>query len=264
MDINFNSSFSSLRQGLVGAWCPSLPNGGSGNLLVDQSQRGNHGTLTNMSASAWVSGQYGRALNFDGSDDRVNVVRTPAYESTTFSASCWINLNATTEEANRMIFGSLAYDGVAYTGGWNIGKRRSNATDGNANKLYWIYITQTTAKASYSVSVAPTNKFIHAALVYNGSSFIGYLNGEQQFIDTDTFAPNTQRNLSVGGNDSNNFDVNHSGFLDDIRIYNRALFQSEIRLLASRPGIGLQPSPTKFIAREKKTGLRRKILTGLP
>ena len=50
--------------------------------------------------------------------------------------------------------------------------------------------------------------------------------------------------------------------IDDARIYNRALTEPEIRLLASRRGIGLQPSPTRLIAREKKTGLRRKILTG--
>jgi hypothetical protein len=43
------------------------------------------------------------------------------------------------------------------------------------------------------------------------------------------------------------------GLLDDIRIYNRALTISEIRLLASRRGIGLQPLP------DRAAGLPRKL-----
>jgi hypothetical protein len=40
--------------------------------------------------------------------------------------------------------------------------------------------------------------------------------------------------------------------LDDIRIYNRALAPAEIRLLASRRGIGLQPLPDRAVSMPRK------------
>jgi hypothetical protein len=44
-----------------------------------------------------------------------------------------------------------------------------------------------------------------------------------------------------------------AGLLDDIRLYNRALTTAEIRLLASRRGIGLTPLP------DRAAGLPRKL-----
>jgi hypothetical protein len=44
-----------------------------------------------------------------------------------------------------------------------------------------------------------------------------------------------------------------NGAVDDIRIYNRALTPAEIRLLASRRGIGLSPLP------DRGGGLPRKL-----
>ena len=43
------------------------------------------------------------------------------------------------------------------------------------------------------------------------------------------------------------------GYLDDIRIYDRAITLSEIRLLASRRGIGLTPLP------DRAAGMPRKL-----
>jgi hypothetical protein len=43
-----------------------------------------------------------------------------------------------------------------------------------------------------------------------------------------------------------------NGQLDDIRIYNRALTAAEIRLLASRRGIGLTPLPDRAAGLPKK------------
>lgn len=60
-----------LAQGLVGAWAFYE---GSGDKLYDLSGNGHDGTLTNMDpATDWVAGQYGWALDFDGSDDAVSM-----------------------------------------------------------------------------------------------------------------------------------------------------------------------------------------------
>ena len=87
--------YASLKQGLVGAWIPSIS--GSGWLWPDLSGRGNNGSLTNMDASDWVSSQYGRALDFDyatgASRQSVNLPNTVSVSGfATATLSCWVNL----------------------------------------------------------------------------------------------------------------------------------------------------------------------------
>jgi hypothetical protein len=58
--------------GLVGLWAPAL--GPTGNALFDLSGRSNHGTMQNMDpATDWVGSPGGWALDFDGSDDFVEI-----------------------------------------------------------------------------------------------------------------------------------------------------------------------------------------------
>ena len=62
-----------LNRELVGYW----PMGeGAGIRAQDLSGKGNHGTLTNMvqgSTSGWTGGKFGRAINFDGTNDFIAV-----------------------------------------------------------------------------------------------------------------------------------------------------------------------------------------------
>ena len=75
-----------LLTGLVGAWCPSL--GPSGYTLLDRSGRGNHGTLTNMdAASDWVGTPGGWALDYDGTNDYVQLDANNKFISTPLTLS---------------------------------------------------------------------------------------------------------------------------------------------------------------------------------
>ena len=68
-----------LAAGLVGAW---LCNEGSGGTVQDYSGNGNTGTLTNMDPSTdWVPGPDGYCLDFDGSNDYINVPSHPALDN---------------------------------------------------------------------------------------------------------------------------------------------------------------------------------------
>ena len=69
------AEYPELWRGLVGAWSPCLsPRGGT--VLRDLSGRGNHGTLTNMDPETdWVTRGGKQALDFDGSNDYVNLER---------------------------------------------------------------------------------------------------------------------------------------------------------------------------------------------
>ena len=64
-----------LAQGLVGCW---LFNEGAGRVANDISGYGNHGTLAGMvNPPTATSGWGGGGLQFDGSDDYVNIADTP-------------------------------------------------------------------------------------------------------------------------------------------------------------------------------------------
>ena len=258
------TDYGNLRVGLVGAWCPSLPNGGSGNTLPDVSGGGNHGTLTNMGPEDWVSGQYGRALDFDGVNDVVIASRTSEINSFRgVYASAWIfprnNNVAKTVFKNGYTnnTGNNPFDGiqlVAWSDGNLYGSIRNTS----------VVDTDFSASAPYSA-----NSWIHMAVWVGIDGIIRlYVNGKQTGTTQDASAI-ASSSLSFGApptigaryETSLTLLTYFNGVIDDVR-WGYSNTDSIFGLLASRPGIGLQPSPTRLIAKEKKTGLRRKILTG--
>jgi hypothetical protein len=83
-----------LWQGVVGFWSASA--GPSGYRLLDRSGRGNHGTLTNMDAATdWVvdGGRY--ALDFDGSNDLVDISFSAFAGVSSATISGWFRRTAT-------------------------------------------------------------------------------------------------------------------------------------------------------------------------
>ena len=63
---------------LVGSW--HLNEGSGATTAADTSGNGNNGTLTNMDpATDWVNGKFGKALDFDGSDDYVDATKISSY-----------------------------------------------------------------------------------------------------------------------------------------------------------------------------------------
>ena len=85
---------SNLWNGVVGFWSASA--GPSGYRLLDRSGRGNHGTLTNMTADDWVGDDGRYALDFDGSNDYITSGNQAAYFQSTepFYFACWVKINS--------------------------------------------------------------------------------------------------------------------------------------------------------------------------
>ena len=225
--------YSSLKQGLVGAWIPSVS--GSGLLLPDLSGRGNNGVLTNMGPNDWVSSQYGRSLDFDGSNDYVtsgNMSNAGAFLDLT--VSCFVNVTSSTayfpfvEKYQGLVNGFLLY-GVAGSG-YGFDGRESGA----------LYIT-----SGYSgAGDIQIGSWVHLVGRKSGTTWSIWVNGvlkNSQTVGTGTTSVNnTTRPLLIGGSTIDA--VYTAGLIDDVRIYNRALSESEIRLLASEPGIGFKPA----------------------
>lgn len=225
--------YSSLRTGLIGAWCPSL--GATGYTLIDRSGRNNHGTLTNMGGQAnWRAAGTGLSLNLDGNNDFIDLapvlsgrgVVTVAFWARPLFTNSRVEINEGTDSTTRAAY-ALAEDGNAYV------LPGSVSAFGRAN---W---------SSLGVSA-----FIHYAAVFdvggatNADRAKMWLNGVQRtllFTGTiPTTAPTFTGRLRIGIRPDNT--SLSTGLIDDLRIYSRALTASEIALLASQRGIGLVPT----------------------
>lgn len=253
--------FATLRQGLIGAWCPSL--GATGYTLLDRSGRTNHGTLTNLSAQTpWVASGGGMALRFPGASSPslaryVSTTRNDnAYLAGSFSACAWVSYSgAVTANYPGIVCHSGANDfGV----GFAIGIIQSTAT-ANQNSVY-AYISDGTKSGPSVLELSPGNTGAWACYCMvrdSAQSLISlYKNGVfQGSASTSSVTGSLLSNLPlvIGfRTDRQSFGTTINtlnGSVDDVRVYNRALAPAEIRLLASQRGIGLVPTGrtlTKF------------------
>ena len=251
--------YASLKQGLVGAWIPSIS--GSGLLLPDLSMRGNNGVLTNMDASDWVASGTGRALDFDGVND-VAVASPIGTSYSQMSAFCWVRVPSSIG-TDAQVFSQ--YNTTDNQRAWQIGVRSTGlglqviiAADGTSSAVK-VYES--------TLSVFDTT-WRHMGFVFSNNSLRLFANGSELSVtaltdNTVNAIANLGAKIVVGGRQAGaGYATFAAAQIDDVRLYSRALTEAEIRLLASKRGIGLQPSPTRFIAKEKKTGLRRLLLTG--
>ena len=242
--------FSSLRQGLVGAWCPSL--GASGLSLIDRSGRNNHGTLNNMAGqSNWRPSGGGVALNLDGTNDYVSLNRLQYIEGQSrLSVSMWVSF----VQSPSVNYGLFSY-GAA--GGFN-----NDILFGYSSNAFFIQVNNgTDGNNNWSATVTGMN---HLLFTFDGTKTTAtdrvalFINGQEiaytgSFSYPATIAGSASHVGLIGSYASSISGWYIPGQFDDIRLYNRALTLAEIRVLASRRGIGLQPLP------DRAAGLPRKL-----
>ena len=215
------TEYSSLRQNLIRAWCPSL--GASGLTLIDRSGRNAHGTLTNMAGqNNWQASGSGVALNFDAVND---YVACGAVLPGAFSYAAWCYLR------------TFSVDGKVLHGGVTTEVyiplfRSANTT------------VQSGVQSRTFAGTIPLLKWSHVCVLRQPDNLVSvFIDGVRSTTAplsiTGTFT------LNALGRYAFNTDYLWDGYLDDIRIYDRDLTLSEIRLLASRRGIGLTPLPDR-------------------
>jgi hypothetical protein len=262
---------SSLSEGLVGAWCPSL--GATGYRLIDRSGYGNHGTLTNMTSDDWVVSGGAGALDFDGSDDFIDWgTLIPLSGTKTITVAGWV-YQSTVNDAG---FFNRYNTNLA---GANLRRDLFGVNEVTAKGQVCAIIQRAGGGTNYllfhSTNTISANTWNHvAASVFidgvNSSASL-YLNGVSQTVNT-----------AHAGTRPTSFDANNSvpytsmryipgsgtpyymaGQLDDIRVYNRILSATEIRQLASRRGIGLRSQKQTMFYQFPSGSKRRRILTGM-
>jgi len=240
---------SNLNRGLVGAWCPLVA--GNGLLLPDLSGYGNHGTLTNMDASDWVGTDRGRALDFDGVDDRVVTGDAISCRVNRMTVSAWVRLNAlgSTEDNNAVITTDTNYTWYFTVGGGKVNFYRGGP-------YTWLV----------GNAIMPVGVWAHCVGWYNGVTRAVYLNSVLDNSVADAAVANygSTNQLYIGRRGDNSNTIN--GQIADVRVWSRALSPSEIKqLYEGGPGYGLRQERkrTRFQVQGFNAGrFRRQQLIG--
>jgi hypothetical protein len=191
----------------------------SGTTAFDRSGQGNNGTLTN--GPTQTTGKVGGALNFDGVNDWVNI---PSNAQTPIGASArtvafWIYTVPSTWASN--VNTPFEY-GVS-------GTRNAFGFDMDVYPIveYYAWVDGFSAPSG---ALSQTG-WLQVVVRYDGSTnYIGYINGVQVGARILGGILNTiNTNINIGR--SSLAGSYYFGYIDDVRIYNRALTPAEITTL---------------------------------
>ncbi|MHA1383268.1 MAG: LamG domain-containing protein [Candidatus Helarchaeota archaeon] len=205
-----------LSEDLVGYWKFDAP---SSTEVFDYSGENITGTLTNMGQYApTVEGKFSNALEFDGSDDFVNIGNLDITNELTISA--WINTGTTANQ--QIVRKTKAYQLIVL----DTGAIRGLIGSGT----YW-----TTSEACDGTTDITDGEWHHVVMTYDDSadSIKIYVDNTEECSDTITRSLGTNNNdagigqMPEGGTYARPFD----GLIDEVIIYNRALSPDEIAQL---------------------------------
>src|SRR3989338_3424805 len=214
--------------GLVGYWSM---NEGTGTVAGDASGNNNRGILTN--GPTWVDGKRGKALNFDGSNDFVNVANESNFDferTQSFTLAAWVKRSSI--GTYDIIIQKNINDGSTYRG-WAF-----QITSGN--KLHVEILNNNAGGNLVSVDGGTSlsaNVWYHALATYDGSSTASgikmYLNGvlETNTVITNALSATILNNEAVRIANWSGDTSLFGGLIDEVRVYKRALSAAEIQSL---------------------------------
>jgi hypothetical protein len=230
---NIRDGDTSLDEGLIGFW--NL-NEGTGNITYDQSGNGHDGTIY---GATWITGISDNALDFDGFDDYVDVGQFTQFGGTqSFSLCAWINTtsiqtgepsilsNMNSSAGGIMLFSDGDRTAVTVGGKDGTNEQITVFYDNSINDGQWHFITGT----------------------YDGDYLCLYIDGIIVGSQND-FSNYTASiyNMNIGRMDD--LDRMHfDGAIDEVRIYDIALSDSDIQFLYQNPdGSENQPPVADFL-----------------
>ncbi len=219
---------------LVGWW---KMDEGAGNLLVDWSGYGHHGSL--RGDTQWAAGYDGGALQFDGEGDYTNIdgykgITAVGGTQPAFTVMAWIN---TTSNAEIITWGN------------NAGRERLSF---RVDTVIRVEHGSGNIRGTLGPDLRDGQWHHVAAVIYEGGTidddgvtmFVDGVNVTPDTSDPDTFNLQPTADVSIGRRATNN-DRYFNGLIDDARIYDKAMTQEEVVMVMLRPDplVAWNPSP---------------------
>lgn len=186
----------------------------SGSTVVDASGKGNHGRIKEATR---VTGKFGQALSFDGINDWVTVNSASSLDLTNgMTLEAWVYPTAAMNSWRSVLLkeqaGGLAYALYAHSD--------SNQPVASIN----IIGDQNLAGGA----TLTANTWVHLVATYDGVTERLYVNGTQVASKAQTGSMTVSTGaLRIGGNSV--WSEYFKGYIDEVRVYNRALTASEIK-----------------------------------
>jgi len=172
-------------------------------------------------STVWVAGQYGTALDFDGSDDHIAISDSTSLRPQDITITAWVNpdtFSFATIIAKRRAGNNPSYAIDTISGG------------------QWRFVMIPAAEESILVTTASaisTGEWTFIAATWDGSTMRAYKNG---IVDPTTESHTAVSGYAafdvlIGANDQSGTLTNFfDGRIDDVRIYNYARTAEEIRV----------------------------------
>ena len=225
---------------------------GSGTTAADVSGKGNIGTISN---ATWTSGgKYGSALSFNGTSAYVSVPDAASLDlSNQLTLEAWVKPTA--------LSGWEAIVNKEQPGNITYGLFANSATSQPAGIIYPVggtgeSITRGTAQLATSV-------WTHVAATYDGSTLSLYVNGTlASSLAVSASIVTSASPLKIGGNSI--WGEYFNGLIDNVRIYNRSLAQSEIQTDMNAAISSAAPPANTAIPSISGTPSQGSVLTAAP
>ena len=236
-----NNTASVNTSSLVGYW---KFDEGSGNTTYDKSGYDNTGTLQNSDNDEWVSGRFGSAIEFDGSNDYVSLSNlTGMDEISAFTVSLWVKLNT---EDHGYIARIITINNESNYEAFRIFQYRPSNPEYNVTGA--VRFNDGSIDNGLNLITNDNRDWNLISISYDGSNVRYYSNAE--LIDTNPAAgKNVSLTFITMGTEGSSY---YNGTIDDVMIFNRSLTADEIKeLYESSVTYGTQ---TNFSISESNTG----------
>ena len=200
--------------GAVAIWSFEENYGETGAVIFDSTENQNHGVL--MSAASWTNGRLGYAIDYNGISDYVQIPANPALDSPSFSILLWFKPD------------QLRIQGLIDKQNFGISWRIF--MDNTSGNIEWDYNDDIPEANLITSSTASIGKWSHIAATFdfdNNRTARLYFNGGMEAFSTGGSWGNTiSTPLQTPSNQNNRLD----GIIDELKIYGRALTDTEVRL----------------------------------
>ncbi|MDY6774465.1 MAG: LamG domain-containing protein, partial [Candidatus Nanohaloarchaea archaeon] len=222
---------------------------GGGTTAYDTAED-NDGTLHNFNFDAdsgWKDGKFGEALEFDGNNDYVELNQDIASVDSSHSVSIWIN---TDDISSSQFFFSFRPIMIV----------QANLNYDTKGEMS-LYDTST---YRYIGDVPPANTWTHVVWTYEDATnrWYAYKNGEQVNTWTqDVSSGSGSDNPVIGDYKTGGGNIPFDGKIDNVRIYSRALNQSEVKALYRRGGFSVGQQEATASGKVLDIGFTRKNST---
>jgi hypothetical protein len=212
---------------VLGAW---LLDEGAGSVTADASGNGNDGRL--MGSPAWINGQFGKALQFNGSSAYVDCGNSEAFNTDVFSVSFWCNIPATQTWNHIISKGQHAASGTPGSVNWGVMMYDAQETIlfETYNNTSWRGITADTT----------TSEWHHLVATYDGATMQLYHDGQLASTAVAGILLDPSRPLLIGArSDAGSAGGFFNGSVDEVGFFNTVIALEDIEAIMNDGLIGI-------------------------